>query len=64
MVFDVGKVMAKAFTPAWLVSPSFGLRWSLLRGLTPFLLWQMKAWLLLALVAELLFAGGYVSVKI
>ena len=33
MVFEVGKVMAKAFTPAWLVSPSFGLHWSLLCGL-------------------------------
>ena len=64
MVFYVGTVTAKAFTPAWLVSPSFGLCWLLLRGLTPFLLWQMKAWLLLALVAALLFTGGYVSVKI
>ena len=64
MVFEVGKVTTKALTHAWLVSPSFGLRWSLLHGLTPFLLWQMKVWLLLALLAVLLIVGGYDSVKI
>ena len=30
--FEVGKVVAQAFIPSWLVTPSFGLHWSLLRG--------------------------------
>ena len=64
VVFEVGKVTAKAFTPAWLASPSFRLRWSLLHGLTPFLLWQMKVRILLALLVVLLIVGGYASVKI
>ena len=61
--FRVGKVVAQAFIPAWIVAPYFGLRWSLLHGLTPFFLWQMKVPFLLALVAALVLVGGHVSVK-
>ena len=62
--FRVGKVTAQVFVPAWLIAPSFDLRWPLLCGLTPFFLWKMKFWLLLALLAILLIVGGYASVKI